>query len=237
MGKIGIIIRREYLTRVRKKSFLVLTILAPILFAALSLAPAAMLLIPDDERIVLVLDQPGVLERWSGNDDVYFQYANPQNYTVEDIKTMIKEDDRFHAALFIPTGETWDPDFIAKNIVFFSEGDVNMNVESLVKDQLQKQLTNEKLRVLGVDPELIAGAKTTVSIRSIDISKEEETETSAAPKMAVGFVSGMFIYFFIFIYGGMVMRSVIEEKTNRIVEVIVSSVKPFQLLMLSLIHI
>ncbi len=231
MGKIGIIIRREYLTRVRKKSFLVLTILAPILFAALSLAPAAMLLIPDDERIVLVLDQPGVLERWSGNDDVYFQYANPQNYTVEDIKTMIKEDDRFHAALFIPTGETWDPDFIAKNIVFFSEGDVNMNVESLVKDQLQKQLTNEKLRVLGVDPELIAGAKTTVSIRSIDISKEEETETSAAPKMAVGFVSGMFIYFFIFIYGGMVMRSVIEEKTNRIVEVIVSSVKPFQLLM------
>jgi ABC-2 type transport system permease protein len=231
MGKIGIIIRREYLTRVRKKSFLVLTILAPILFAALSLAPAAMLLIPDDERIVLVLDQPGVLERWSGNDDVYFQYANPQNYTVEDIKTMIKEDDRFHAALFIPTGETWDPDFIAKNIVFFSEGDVNMNVESLVKDQLQKQLTNEKLRVLGVDPELIVGAKTTVSIRSIDISKEEETETSAAPKMAVGFVSGMFIYFFIFIYGGMVMRSVIEEKTNRIVEVIVSSVKPFQLLM------
>lgn len=231
MGKIGIIIRREYLTRVRKKSFLILTILGPILFAAVALAPAAMMLIPDDERIVLVLDKPDILNRWKGNNDVYLQYANPENYTVDDVKDMIREDDRFHAALYIPSGETWDPDYIARNVVFFSQGDVNLQVESLVKERIQKELTNEKLRVLGVDPELISGAKTTVTVRTIDISSEEESETSVAPKMAVGFVGGMVIYFFIFIYGGMVMRSVIEEKTSRIVEVIISSVKPFQLLM------
>lgn len=231
MNKVSIIIKREFLSRVRKKSFLLLTVLGPILFAAVTLAPAAMMLIPDDERIIIVLDKPGVLDLWKGTEDVVLQYANPENYTLDDIKEMVMEDDRFHAALHIPTGESWDPDYIANNVVFFSRGDVSVNAASVIKDKLQRELTNQKLSALGVDPELIGGAKTTVNFRTIDISKEEETETSIGPKMAVGFVGGFVIYFFIFIYGGMVMRSVIEEKTNRIVEVIISSVKPFQLLM------
>lgn len=231
MNKVSIIIKREFLSRVRKKSFLLLTVLGPILFAAVTLAPAAMMLIPDDERVIIVLDKPGVLDMWKGTGDVHLQYANPETYTLEDVKEMIMEDDRFHAALHIPTGESWDPDYIARNVVFFSRGDVSVNAVSVVKDKLQQQLTNQKLSALGVDPELISGSKTSVSVRTIDISREEETETSIGPKMAVGFVGGMVIYFFIFIYGGMVMRSVIEEKTNRIVEVIISSVKPFQLLM------
>ena len=231
MNKISIIIKREFLSRVRKKSFLLLTVLGPILFAAVTLAPAAMMLIPDDERVIIVLDKPGVLNMWDGTDDVVLKYANPKTYTLDDIKEMVMEDDRFHAALHIPTGEGWDPDYIAKNVVFFSRGDVSVNAASVIKDKLQQELTNQKLNALGVDPELISGAKTTVSFRTIDISKEEEMETTVGPKMAVGFVGGFVIYFFIFIYGGMVMRSVIEEKTNRIVEVIISSVKPFQLLM------
>ncbi|MCC5918744.1 MAG: ABC transporter permease [Cryomorphaceae bacterium] len=231
MGKIAIIIRREYLSRVRKKSFLILTLVGPILFAILAIAPSAIMLLPDEERIILVLDQPNLMDQNKGSDEVQFQYANPDKYTVDKIKEMVRTDEKFYAALFVPSGESWDPDFISKNITFFSRGDVNVQVQSFVSSFLQKQITNEKLRVMGVDPELISGAKTNVSIRNIDVSKEEESETSAGPKMAVGFLSGFLIYFFIFIYGSMVMRSVIEEKTNRIVEVIISSVKPFQLLM------
>jgi ABC-2 type transport system permease protein len=231
MDKILLIIKREYLSRVRKKSFLLLTIVGPILFALLMLAPSLMMLLPQSEKAIVVLDQPNLMDRHKGSDELQFQYANPSTYSVEDLKQMLRDNEDLYAALYIPSGESWDPDYISSNVVFFARGDISMQVESYVRDYLQKQITDEKLKVLGVDPSVIAGAKTSVKLRTIDISKTVETETHAGPKMIVGMVSGFILYFFIFIYGSMVMRSVIEEKTNRIVEVIISSVRPFQLLL------
>jgi ABC-2 type transport system permease protein len=231
MDKVLLIIKREYFSRVKKKSFLVLTIVGPILFALLMLAPTLIMLLPEEERQIAVLDRPGLMSGNKGNEDIHFKYVNPETFSLEDFKDLIRDDEELYAGLYVPTGESWDPDFIASNVVFFSRNDISLQVESYVRELLQKNITNEKLKVLGVDPEVIGGAKTTVQIRTIDISKADETETHAGPKMIVGLVSGFILYFFIFIYGSMVMRSVIEEKTNRIVEVIISSVKPFQLLL------
>jgi ABC-2 type transport system permease protein len=231
MDKVILIIKREYFSRVKKKSFLVLTIVGPILFALLMLAPTLIMLLPDEERQIAVLDKPGLLSGHKGNDDILFKYVNPETYSLDDFKNLIRDDEGLYAGLYVPTGESWDPDYIASNVVFFSRQDISLQVDNYVSDLLQNNITNHKLKALGVDPDVISGSKTMVQIRTIDVSKADETVTHAGPKMVVGLVSGFILYFFIFIYGSMVMRSVIEEKTNRIVEVIISSVKPFQLLL------
>jgi ABC-2 type transport system permease protein len=229
MNKSWLIIQREFLTRVRKKSFLILTIVGPLLLGGLMVAPALLASLPDEDRTIMVLDQPNLLRFDKGSDKYELKYLNPKEFDLEKAKKFFMEKEDY-ALLYIPSGSGHDPDFFSKNMMLFGKKDIAMSVESWLSSKLKTLIENEKLKIAGVDPEIIAQNKTAVALRTINLSDEKESVSFTPIKMAIGYISGIFIYFFIFFYAGQVLRGVIEEKTNRIVEVIISSVRPFQLM-------
>ncbi len=230
MSKTWLIIKREFSTRVRKRSFIVMTILGPVLSAALFILPAYLATLPQDYRTILVLDEPGLMNFDKGKDEVAFRYLPPKKYDLEAAKEFFKKEEDY-AFLHIPLRAGGDPDFIARNTVLYSKGDVNPGIENYIEDKLEKYIQNEKLKALGVEPEVMARTKTSVNIKSYNLEDGTQTEGLALVKMGIGYVAGFMIYLFVFIYGAQVMRGVIEEKTTRIVEVMISSVKPFQLML------
>lgn len=230
MNKTWLIIQREFSTRVRKKSFLVLTILGPLLLGGLMVAPALLATLPDEARTIMVLDQPNILRQDRGTEQLQFKYMDPKAFDLEKAKALFQETDNY-ALLYIPSGSGYDPDFFAKNILLFGKKDIALSTEGYIKDKLKGLIENEKLKIAGVEPDIIAQNKTAIDIKTINLSDQGEKLSFTPIKMILGYISGFFIYFFIFFYAGQVMRGVIEEKTNRIVEVIVSSVKPFQLML------
>ena len=229
MNKTWLIIQREFKTRVRKKSFIVMTILGPILSAALFILPAYLATLPEDTRTIMVLDEPVLMDFDKGKDDVKFRYLPPDQFDLGRAKDFFSKQEDY-AFLYIPTSSNPDPDVISRNVILFSKGDVNMGVENYVENLLEKYIQREKLKAEGVDPAVLALTKSNVQLRTVNIDKGEETASLAPVKMGIGYIAGFLIYLFVFIYGAQVMRGVIEEKTSRIVEVMISSVKPFQLM-------
>lgn len=227
-----LIIEREFITRVRKKTFLVITIIAPVLFAALMIVPGVLASLPADHRNIVVLDEPALLLPEVGNDQFVLDYLNPKEFDLELAKDYLRDSDK-DALLYIPAGEGWDPDFIKRNILLYGKEDIGMELQGFIESRIEDKINQQKLLKQGVDPEVVNQAKTQVNIKSFTLGEEDgQDETSATPlKMGLGYIAGMMIYFFIFFYSVQVMRGVIEEKTSRIVEVIISSVRPYQLML------
>ena len=225
MSKIPLIIKREYLTRVKKKSFLIMTILGPILMAALFIVPIYVAQFKGDVKTIGIIDETGLfLDVFKNTDNLLFI---PIDEDLETAKQNIVKND-LYAILHIPKTELSVPE----TGVLYSDKQPNIVVKEHVQNVIRKEVEALKLNASGVDPEILNSIKTKINLLTIKINKGGEEESSSTElSMAVGFVSGLIIYFFIFMYGAQVMRGVIEEKTNRIVEVIVSSVKPFQLMM------
>ena len=229
MDKIWLILKREFSTRVRKRSFIIMTILGPILSSALFILPAYLATLPEDDRVITILDQPGLMDFDKGKESIRFRYLPPKEFDLEKAKAFFKNSDDY-ALLYIPFSSNNDPDILTNGSILFSKGDVSLGVESYVQNQLDKYIQAEKLKAQGVDPDILARTKTKVNLRTINLEAGEETESLAPVKMGIGYIAGFMIYLFVFIYGSQVMRGVIEEKTSRIVEVMISSVKPFQLM-------
>lgn len=226
-----LIIQREFITRVRKKTFLLMTLLAPLLLAAVMIVPGLLASMPEDDKSIIVLDEPSILAPEKGTSQFSLEYLNPNEFDLETGKTFLRESDK-DALLYIPSGNGWDPDFIKNNILLFGKEDIGIDLQRFVERQLEEKINQQKLIRQGVDPEVVAQTKTKVTIRSFTMGEEGNEETSATPlKMGLGYIAGILIYFFIFFYAVQVMRGVIEEKTSRIVEVIISSVRPRQLMM------
>jgi ABC-2 type transport system permease protein len=222
MGKTALIIKREYLSRVKKKSFIIMTVLGPILMAALFVGAIWLSLAQDGKQKVLIVDELQLFHTLPSSSNVQFEY------TTEDIHEVKKE---FHksdytAILHIPYNilESNAANFLHKKQPgFVAQKDIESRVESRIEDL--------KLKVTNMDRTDYDRIKTRISLASIsfkEIGKEEESSQEAG---LVGFVFAIMIYMFIFLYGVQVMRGVIEEKTSRIIEVIISSVKPFQLML------
>lgn len=233
-----LIIQREFLTRVRKKTFLLVTLLAPLIFAALMIVPGVLASMPEDNKAVIVLDEPALLLPAKGTEQYAIDYLNPSEFDLDLAKDFLRTSDK-DVLLYIPSGEGWDPDFIRKNILLYGKEDVSLELQGFLENLLEDKINKQKLLRQGVDPDVVEGAKTRVSVKSFTLGEEEgNEETSATPlKMGLGYIAGMLIYFFIFFYSVQVMRGVIEEKTSRIVEVIISSVRPYQLMMGKIIGI
>lgn len=233
MNKIWLIIRREFLFRVRKKSFLVMTILGPLLFGALIVAPALLSNIQTDTRTILVHDKAMILDFEEGNEDIRFVYIDPNRYSLEESKAMVLEKGEYYALLYVPTGESWDPDFIAAGISMYSKNDISLKVQAFVESLIKSKIQEEKLKLLGVDPAVVQQSTTQVRVRTfyLEEATHKERQSSTEVKFVLAFISSLLIYLFIFLYGSMVMRGIIEEKASRIVELIITSVKPFQLMM------
>ncbi|MFN3951779.1 MAG: ABC transporter permease [Thermaurantimonas sp.] len=233
MNKIWLIIRREFLHRVRKRSFLIITLLGPFLFGALITAPAILSTVQLEKRVILVHDRATLLDFHQGSGDIGFAYLDPSKYDLRQAKDYLKENPQFYALLYIPTGETWDPDFMAAGIAMYSQGDISLKVQSYVESLIKSKIQEEKLKLLGVDPAVVKQSETNVRLRTFYLEDADKAEKQSATelKFVLAFIGSLLIYLFIFLYGSMVMRGIIEEKSNRIVEIIITSVKPFQLMM------
>ncbi len=227
-----LIIQREFLSRVRKKTFLLVTILGPLVFAALLIVPGILASMPEDDKNIIVLDEAALIIPEEGRGEYQLEYLDPRENDLATAKEFFAESE-YDALLYIPTGENWDPDFIKNNILLFGKEDPSINMVQFLDGILEDRLNKQKLLRNGVDPEVVAQSVTQVNIQSFTVGEEGEEEQQSATglKMGLGYIAGMFIYFFIFFYSVMVMRGVIEEKSSRIVEVIISSVRPFQLMM------
>lgn len=237
MNKIWLVIKREYLTRVRKRSFMVMTILGPILMASAFIIPMYLATLTDtDQKVVNVLDETGwFYGKFQDSEEYAFEYTTTdlQSAKVE----MLANDD--YALLYVARRELTIP----SSATLYSLRAPGVDLESYIRNVMSKEVESQKLR-LNLDemdlsdedreramklPELI---KTSISLVTMKVDESGmEEETFSEVMMAVAFVSGMIIYMFIFIFGAQVLRGVMEEKTNRIIELMISSVKPFQLMM------
>jgi ABC-2 type transport system permease protein len=230
MNKILLIIQREYLTRVRKKSFIVMTILGPLLFAA-SFAAIIWLSIRDsDEKVIEVIDESGYFyNKFTSQGSIHYQYISKElNQAKENLPRSSS-----YGILYIPDIDINNP----RGIIFFAEGSPSLDITNSIRRTLKNEIEDIKLTQSGIDRETLANLKTDINISTINLSDQGEAESNAAIASVVGYVSSFLIYIFIFIYGTQIMRGVVEEKTNRIVEVIISSVKPFELMMGKIIGI
>jgi ABC-2 type transport system permease protein len=232
MNKTWIIARREYLTRVRKKSFLIMTILGPLLLTALMVVPGLLATLPGDEKELLVLDKPSLIVPNKGSDDIRLKYLGPPDqFTLEQALEAFRASESHYALVYIPTGDNWDPDYISKNVAIYGQKDVSLEVKNYVRNLVRDAIQEEKLKAQGIDPTVIAQTQTEVNIKTFSLESGEKTKSMAEGKMALAFIASFLIYFAIFFYSSYVMRGVMEEKTNRIVEVLISTVKPTQLMM------
>ena len=228
---IFLIIQREFLSRVRKKTFLLVTLIGPLAFAALLIVPRLFASVSEETKQIIVLDEPAILLPHEGKEQYALEYLDPRENDLELAKDLLL-DSQYDALLYIPSGENWDPDFIKNNILLFGKEDPSLEMQGYLDYLLEEQINKAKLLKNGVDPEVVAQIKTNVTIKSFTLGEEGTDEQSAVPiKMALGYITGMLIYFFIFFYSVQVMRGVMEEKSSRIVEVIISSVRPYQLMM------
>jgi len=225
MNKVGLIIKREYITRVKKRSFIIMTILGPLLMATLIIVPFYFAQLEGEAKVIGILDQSGLFkDKFKNTDNIHFIALSGE---IGAAKEIVLSDD-LYALLHIPPTAVNVPE-TAK---LYSTGQPNIVVKGYIRESMRKNVEEMKLRASGIEPAVLKSIKTSINLLTIKIN-ESGTEQSSYTEvgMGVGFASGLIIYFFIFMYGTLVMRGVIEEKTSRIVEVIVSSVKPFQLMM------
>ena len=226
MNKIGLIIKREYLTRVKKRSFIIMTFLGPLLMAALYIIPILLALHGDNEkRTIAFVDQSHWFERQLSNSERQ-TFVQLGDIDIDSTKRLVQEG-VYDIALFIPATELNIP----SSAVLYSMKQVPMNVEDHIKEIMKNEIQVQKLLASGVDPDILEQIKTDVSLSVMRMDKEGgEKETFTQVQFFLGLVLSILIYMFIMLFGGQVMQGVMEEKSNRIVEVIVSSVKPFQLM-------
>lgn len=233
MSKISLIIAKEYKTRVFKKSFLLLTFLTPIFFTALIAVPMLLAQIENGEtKEIVVIDHSHSYKDAFVNDDVYrFTFCQEG---VEQQRMQQKE--RNLTGILLISGDLTQ----GGTATIYAETQVDVETKNHLQRLLSNYIEQQKLASYQIPnlQEMIEAAQTHVTVETIRWTKEgEEQKGSAETALLLGMGTAMIIYMFIMLYGGQVMSGVVQEKTNRIVEVIVSSVKPFELMMGKIIGI
>lgn len=225
MNKIWLIIQREYTSRVRTKSFIVSTLLVPLAFIAIMVASVAVAIYGSEKLVIAVKDESGLFEnKFRGLDQgesLMFQYK--KTLTLEALREDLEEDE-YSGVLYIPDIDLDQP----RGIKFYGKNQIGLQTESLISNALTDVIKSEVLKREGYDDELLKRVEEKVSFETI-INEVDKSGTSGV-SYGFGYVMGFAMYMFIFIYGAMVMKGVAEEKTNRIVEVMLSSIKPIELL-------
>ncbi len=231
MNKILTIIKREYLSRVKKKTFIIMTIVGPLLMAGLMIVPVFIAKMSDSVYEIAIVDDTRLFyTEFKDGNNVKFTELNVNI----DIALELLKESKFDAVLHIPSTGFHAP----SSLRFFADKAINMNAKLFAESILEKEFESMKLAHAGIDPEVLRATQTKINIQSIRLQNDGNTQTDYPEvSMALGIFGGIMIYFFVFLFGAQVMRGVMEEKTNRIVEIIVSSVKPFQLMMGKIIGI
>ena len=223
MNKIILIIKREYFSRVKKKSFLVMTFLVPMLIIGMyALIFALSIQGGNNIPAVEVIDESGIFNKGLENKKSA-TFRKSELSLVEAKQKVIQNEDAF--VLYIPGNIS-----NGGTIEMFSQKKAGISVISTIESQLNDQMRTKLLADAGIDVLTLDKIKPKLSVVSKELTLEGEKDSSSGAAMAVGFAAAILIYMSLFIYGIQVMRGIIEEKTSRIVEVVISSVKPFQLM-------
>ncbi|WP_420461340.1 ABC transporter permease [Neolewinella sp.] len=232
MSNLWLVIKREYITRVRRKSFILATLLTPLGIALFAVVANAVLSYEnDDVQRIAVIDEGNLFNRAIPDENgLYFRFVDQ---SVSDLRQ--NEDARkdYAAILFIP--ELTNPRARDFRVQLFTDETLSMDAQFGIRNRIRDQLRKYKIEALDIDQATLASLDTDVDIKVTSLTQEdgesEDRSMTSAIGAGIGTAMGFLMYVSIFFYGMMVMRSVTEEKTNRIVEVVISSVRPFTLLL------
>ena len=227
MSNMWIIFEREYMERVKKKSFLIATILTPLIFPLIIGVSAFLTQMDEDEdRIVYVVDESG----WFSDGFEVTDYTVEMSAaSLEDTKEKLTNNSAgTYGVLYIPEMKLFDQ----KGIEFYSKTSPGINFMGKFRSPIREKIRDMKMEELALDKELVEQLNTNFDIATFNVSDSGESKkSSTAVSSGLGYIMAFLIYMFVFIYGSFIMQSVLNEKTNKIVEVIVSSVRPTQLMM------
>lgn len=233
MNKILLIIQREYLSRVKKKSFIIMTLLTPILIAAfygLIIYFSIEGVKGTHSKVAVVSENTALTEKLTSNKNISYNYVDQP---LDAVKASFKKTD-YDYILYIPAFELNKP----QGIQLLGTKQAGLSLNGRISRDVENILRNQKLKASGISQTALDGLKTTVNIDTKKISETgKEQDSSAGASTIIGTVAGILMFMFIMLYGIQVMRGVIEEKTSRIIEIMISSVKPFQLMMGKIIGI
>ncbi len=226
-NKIGIIIGREFNERVRKKSFIITTLLMPVLMIALMIAPALIMeFSKGEQKLIAVIDESGLVAPvLESNEEVCFV---PTDLSIDKAREGLNE---HFAVLYIGSDILTN----SGNVRLYASSSTSMTLEAGITSQIEQIIESEKLKQYEIDnlEAILDEVETRVTMQTFrtDKTEEEQAGSSSIVASALGYILGFVLYMFLLIYGSMVMQSVIEEKNNRVLEVMVSSVRPFDLMM------
>ncbi len=229
MDKLKLIVKREFLSKVRNRTFIVMTFISPLLMLGMIfligfLSKSSM----EKVNVVAYVNNSELFTKEDFKDTKTLHFIDLTDVAIEKAKDIVSNADQ-DGLLYIPAIDSIDE--LANSIQFFSKETPSMVLISGLENALEKKMETEKMLKLGIDLEKLKRSKLNVDIKLSNFSGERSSKLINGIKIGLGMGAGYFIMMFILIYGAMVMRSVIEEKTSRIIEVIISSVKPFQLMM------
>lgn len=232
MNKIGLIISREYVTRVRKKSFIIMSLLGPLLIVGFILLTAFLTKSDKENYEILVVDESHLFDSILRNSPRYHLQWAPKDKSYQEIQEIFRKDKQLDLLVYLPI-----------NLIKTNSMTAKCLYKEIPSTQLQKHLTNIineaielfRVRYNNIDITTYRSIKTRINLDVIDI--ENKANKNIQRKAFVGIVFSLFIYFFIFMYSVQVMKGVIEEKSNRVVEIVISSVTTFQLMMAKIIGV
>ncbi len=227
MNHLPLIIKREYLAKVKNKSFILMTFLSPLILVGL-LSLVAYLTSVNNEKVrtIAVLDESGFLSETLVSTDQMI-YENLSDISLEAAKKLSNKNNSY-GLLHVPDLAIED---VSSQIKFYSDESPSLSLISNLESKIEKRLGELKLKKLGVDLSKIKAAKTYIDINQENFEGVKTSKTGSFLKLIFGGAAGYLLFMFIIIYGNLIMRSVIEEKTSRIIEVIISSVKPIKLML------
>lgn len=229
-SKISVIIAREFAIRVKKKSFILTTLLTPILFAALMVVPSLIAVYSGGEEglEIAVADRSGIVMPYMQSDKE-FVFTAVEDMDIEQLKGGFDTLGYFAVVGISPLDSSKNV-----SVVTYSKKQMNMDLKSRIARNVEEAVEDHKLKGYEIPQleQIMSDIESDVRLQTYTLDeKGEERVSKVEIFMAIGYIASFLIYMFIFMFGSMVMRSVIEEKTTRIIEVIVSSVKPFQIMM------
>lgn len=228
MNHLSLIIKREYLTKVRNKSFIIMTFLSPLIFVGIFALVAYLSSLNNDTvRTISVLDESGLFYE-DFVSTPHTKYRMLFDVSLEEAKKEAEKTE-IYGLLYIP--KTDNLESLSKGITFYSEDSPSMSMMSDINKMLETKVNILKLKEAGIDSQAIKDLHINISANQETFKGQETSKMGAGLKLFFGGAAGYLLFMFIIIYGNMIMRSVIEEKTSRIIEVIISSVKPRTLLL------
>ncbi len=228
MNHLSLIIKREYLTKVKNKSFIIMTVLSPIIIIALIAVVGYLSQLNNNkQRSISILDESGLVESiFKSTENTNYVILN--EISLDDAKKQVEKKEQY-GLLHISKGETIDQ--VLEGIKFYSKDTPSITLMEGLESKLERKFTDLKLQEQGVDIEKLKSSEAKISIAQESFLGEKTSKIDNVVKLIFGGLAGYMLFMFIIIYGNMIMRSVIEEKTSRIIEVIISSVKPVQLML------